>query len=172
MAYFSISSSDNIIDSRALEKEYDDYVSSIEDVESDIEDTLEQIAALEDELLGVEADDVSETDRITGEISDLQERHTGLVQDLKDLVEDDDWKELKEFYEDIPESVIRNQECLISDSHFEDYCRQLVEDIGDLPRDLPSYIENNIDWSGVADDIKMEYSSSEYEGTTYYYRYC
>lgn len=59
---------------------------------------------------------------------------------------------------------------LIDEDDFEEYCEDLVKDIGDLPKNLPSYIENNIDWSGVADDIRMDYSTVDYQGTTYLYR--
>ena len=61
-------------------------------------------------------------------------------------------------------------ETLIHEDYFVDYCRQLVQDIGDLPKDLPSYIENNIDWDGVADDLKMDYTSVNFGGETYYVR--
>lgn len=59
---------------------------------------------------------------------------------------------------------------LIDEDDFEDYCQELVEDIGDLPSNLPSYISNNIDWSGVADDLRQDYSELEYQGITYLFR--
>lgn len=59
---------------------------------------------------------------------------------------------------------------LIPEDDFEEYCEDLVSDIGDLPKDLPSYISNNIDWSGVANDLIVDYSEVEYQGTTYLYR--
>ena len=59
---------------------------------------------------------------------------------------------------------------LIEEDDFEDYCKDLVSDIGDLPKNIPSYISNNIDWEGVADDLKVDYSEVEFRGTTYLYR--
>lgn len=59
---------------------------------------------------------------------------------------------------------------LIDEDDFQEYCEELVSDIGDLPKDLPSYISNNIDWSGVADDLRQDYSEVEFRGTTYLYR--
>jgi antirestriction protein len=59
---------------------------------------------------------------------------------------------------------------LIDEDDFEEYCEELVSDIGDLPRDLPSYISNNIDWSGVADDLRVDYSAVNFRGTTYLFR--
>lgn len=59
---------------------------------------------------------------------------------------------------------------LIDEDGFQEYCEDLVSDIGDLPKDLPSYISNNIDWSGVADDLRQDYSEVKFRGTTYLYR--
>ncbi|MDN7595290.1 antirestriction protein ArdA [Burkholderia multivorans] len=57
---------------------------------------------------------------------------------------------------------------LIRDSHFEDYARELVEDICDLPKGLPIYIE--VDWEATARNVRMDYSSVEFDGVTYWYR--
>lgn len=59
---------------------------------------------------------------------------------------------------------------LIDEDDFEEYCEDLVSDIGDLPTDLPSYISNNIDWEGVAEDLKVDYSEVEFRGTNYLFR--
>ena len=59
---------------------------------------------------------------------------------------------------------------LIRDSYWPEYTRQLVEDIGDLPSDLPYYIEHNIDWGGVADDLKQDYFSVDFDGEEYWIR--
>lgn len=59
---------------------------------------------------------------------------------------------------------------LIRDSYFTEYCKELVNDIGDLPRDLPAYIENNINWEGVAEDLQVDYTSGEFDGVTYWVR--
>lgn len=57
---------------------------------------------------------------------------------------------------------------LIAESHFTDYCVDLLDDCGDLPRDLPSYIA--IDWDKTADNLKVDYSEIEIGGSTYLYR--
>ena len=41
----------------------------------------------------------------------------------------------------------------------EEFVQQLIEDCGDLPKDLPSYIY--IDWEHTARDIMMDYSKSD-----------
>lgn len=59
---------------------------------------------------------------------------------------------------------------LIDEDDFQEYCEDLVSEIGDLPKDLPSYISNNIDWSGVSEDLQVDYSEVEFRGTNYLYR--
>lgn len=59
---------------------------------------------------------------------------------------------------------------LIEEDDFEDYCKELVEDIGDLPSDLPSYIIDNIDWGGVANDLRVDYTEIVYQNNTYLFR--
>ena len=57
---------------------------------------------------------------------------------------------------------------LIHDRYFADYARELVEDCGDLPRDLPHYIE--VDWEATARNIRSDYSCIDIDGQTYWYR--
>ena len=56
---------------------------------------------------------------------------------------------------------------LINDSYFVDYVRETAEDCGDISRNLPSYIE--IDWDSTADNVKVDYSKVEFDGSTFYY---
>jgi hypothetical protein len=57
---------------------------------------------------------------------------------------------------------------LIRDSYFTEAMRELVSDIGDLPKDIPSYLA--IDWEATADNLRADYSSVEFDGVTYWYR--
>ncbi len=58
---------------------------------------------------------------------------------------------------------------LIRDSYFIDYAQELCHEIGDIrTQDLPSYIE--IDWEATARNIRMDYSATEIDGVTYWYR--
>jgi hypothetical protein len=42
----------------------------------------------------------------------------------------------------------------------------LLEDIGDLPKNLPSYLTITVDY----DALQMDYTSVEFDGVTYWYR--
>src|SRR5262249_45105724 len=57
---------------------------------------------------------------------------------------------------------------LVRDSYFTTYTQELCEDIGDVPRNLPSYIE--IDWEATARNIRQDYTSVEFDGVTYWVR--
>lgn len=57
---------------------------------------------------------------------------------------------------------------LIADTYFVTAMQELVQDIGDLPRDLPGYLA--IDWDTTANNLRVDYSSVDWEGTRYWYR--
>lgn len=57
---------------------------------------------------------------------------------------------------------------LIRDSYFTDYARELCEDVGDIPRNIPYYIV--IDWDATARNIQQDYTSVEFDGVTYWVR--
>jgi len=59
-----------------------------------------------------------------------------------------------------------NGDTIIDEDEIDDYLQQFVEDCGDLPSDLPNYI--HIDWDSTIQDLLMDYSSFEYDNTTYY----
>jgi hypothetical protein len=61
-------------------------------------------------------------------------------------------------------------ETLIREDYFVEYCKDLVKDTGDIPSNLPWYIENHIDWDGVADELKVDYMEVDFNGNTYYIR--
>ena len=99
------------------------------------------------------------------------------VEDLLDVEEElDEWQE--ENQEELEELTSLSEEIcewqdgatLIPEDKFTEYCQELLEDIGDLPRDLPHYII--IDWEATADNLKADYIEVEYQGTTYLVRNC
>lgn len=80
-----------------------------------------------------------------------------------------DWAELKGVEDEINEAAA-NGEGFIAESYFKDYVNDLVVGIGDIPKDLPVYIADNIDWAGVASDLKADYCEVEMSGVTWLYR--
>jgi hypothetical protein len=57
---------------------------------------------------------------------------------------------------------------LVRESYWVDYVEELLEDIGDLPKDIPHYIA--IDWDKTADNIQTDYTSADFDGVTYWAR--
>ena len=86
----------------------------------------------------------------------------------------EDWEnELKEIEEinDLEDEVGSEFEdgvTLIEEDEFEDYYQELVEDCGYISKDFPSWIE--VDWSKTADNMRMDYSETEFRGTNYLWR--
>lgn len=60
-------------------------------------------------------------------------------------------------------------ETLIRDSYFEDYARQLAEDVGLIKGD-ESWPLNCIDWEKAARELKYDYSAIDFDGVTYWIR--
>lgn len=60
-------------------------------------------------------------------------------------------------------------ETLIRDSYFEDYARELAEDIGAIKSDA-QWPNNCIDWKEAAELLQQDYTSMEFDGITYWIR--
>lgn len=88
-----------------------------------------------------------------------------------DWDEGDEYEKLKPFAEEGADSIYdwHDGATLILESHFEDYARELAVDIG-AARDLDSWPCNCIDWERAANLLKMDYTTLEFDGETYYTR--
>ena len=60
-------------------------------------------------------------------------------------------------------------ETLIRDSYFTDYAQELADDIGALGKDT-QWPHTCIDWEQAARELRMDYSSAELDGVTYWFR--
>lgn len=57
---------------------------------------------------------------------------------------------------------------LIRDGYFTDYARELLEDCGDIPKELPWYVV--VDWDATAKHIRTDYTGVDFDGVTYWVR--
>jgi chromosome segregation ATPase len=89
-----------------------------------------------------------EINELESQIADLQEQLTP----LKRLAE--------EVNDDGP---------LIRESYFTEYAQQLAEDLGAISANAP-WPACHIDWDAAAEELKMDYSTVDFDGVTYYYR--
>ena len=80
-----------------------------------------------------------------------------------------DFKELLEFYQLLSETPdFEYGETVISEDEFLDYCKEMLEDIGYIPKDLPSWIE--IDFEATSENMKADYFSVDFDNNTYFVR--
>jgi hypothetical protein len=120
------------------------------DLTADIIDLRDIIARVEE--LDPEYSDIKLTDDEAKELAELQ----AILDDLKGYGGDEQWR--GDWY----------PVTLICDSYFTDYAREMLHDCGDIPRDIPHYIE--IDWDATARNIRVDYTPTEIDGVTYWYR--
>lgn len=57
---------------------------------------------------------------------------------------------------------------LIRYSYFTEYVQELLEDCGDIPKNIPHYIE--IDWEATARNVMVDYTHIDFDGVTYLIR--
>lgn len=110
---------------------------------------------------------------------DVIARITELEAELDDeqLTDDDERQELAEELErlralaDEGESLGDWQygETLIRDSYFEDYARELAEEIGAIDSDA-KWPATCIDWEKAAEELQTDYTPIEFDGMTYWAR--
>ena len=63
----------------------------------------------------------------------------------------------------------RHGASLIRDTYFEEYARQLAEDIGAIDRNA-TWPACHIDWEAAAEALQQDYTSVEFDGVTYWVR--
>lgn len=117
----------------------------------DIRDLIEEIESIEEELFDEDSEPLD---------TDTFNSYNGLLSVMEELRGnggDEEWRGA--WY---PNPLIR-------ESYFTEYAMDLLSDIGDLPRDIPWYIE--IDQDATANNLLVDYSSIEIDGITYYYRH-
>ncbi len=160
-----------IIDTRDLHERLEE----LQGLQSNVESAREEIDEKKGEIEDLRAGEPGTTE----EREEWEEKISGLENELKELDDklasaedsfgDEEQNELAEL--EALESEVsewRDGATLIPESEFTDYCKELLEDCGDLPRNLPNYIA--IDWDRTADNLRADYSEVEYQGTTYLVR--
>lgn len=115
----------------------------------DVRDLIERIEELQSDF-DLDPDLLGEEER-----EELQTL-LAILEDLKGCGGDEQWR--GDWY---PITLIR-------ESYFTDYVQELLEDCGEIPRDLPHYI--HIDWEATARDVMVDYSTVTIDGVDYLYR--
>lgn len=137
----------------------------------DIRDIIERFEELETELVSIYNEQASEDDQAhDSEDDDFITWLAGL-----DTEEAQEFKQLQDILEELKgcggDEQFRGDWypiTLIREDYFTEYCIELVQDVGDLPRDLPTYLE--IDWEKTADNLRHDYSWVSIGDNDYLYR--
>lgn len=146
------------LDTRDLAKRKEE-LESWRDALAEAESALTEAKRLVDE-----AEDEDQTLEESAELAE-EERDNAKLDFGED--EEAELKELEELESEVGEW--RHGETLIPVDDFEDYARQLAEDIGSIKGD-EGWPLNHIDWKAAADELTSDYSEVEYQGTSYYVR--
>lgn len=141
-----------IIDTRDLQER----LSELQNLSETLDDAHKELRSIEDDP-DCSPEDIEKAQ----EIVDLAEIDFG-TDEVKEL------EEIQGLAYEIPEWKYGNT--LIHEAEWVDYVQELCEDIGDIPKNIPHYIE--IDWGKTADNIKQDYGEVQFQGETYYYRNC
>lgn len=101
---------------------------------------------------------------------ELQERLDELeAQDELDEDETDEMAAIRELRDECDDSEWKYGIEFIREDDFEDYARQLAEDIGAIDREL-GWPACHIDWEAASDSLKMDYMLTEVGGIEYRFR--
>ena len=116
------------------------------------------------------------------EFTDYEEIWTFFDDEVSKNISDDEKDKFSEYWQDEIDHIteIDNIEAevgseytygtpLIDEDYWEEYVEEeLIKGCGDLPRNIPRYIE--IDWSKTATNVGQDYGLIEYQRNRYYYR--
>ena len=147
----------NILDTRDLQERLDE-LQGLKDAVDTAQSTVDELMV--SDLAAAQPNFDEKLDEARIELDEAREAFDSEAQA--------ELEELETLSDEVSEWSSGNQP--IPEDDFEDYCQELCEDIGDIPKDLPSYIV--IDWEATARNLKADYAECEYQGTTYLYRDC
>jgi hypothetical protein len=142
----------------------------------DSRDIIERVRELEDQLEELE-NTLEEARNEANKDDETNEDKTVVVKEaeeaLNDFIDGDDAKELVALKALVGEASGCSSdwsygEALIHEDYLQEYCQELVKDIGDLPKNIPSYIA--IDWEKTASNLEVDYSHVDFDGAAYLIR--
>ena len=157
----------NIIDTRDLYKRQQELQSELESLQDAVSDAQEALEERRHEYREAQTDE---------EIEDAQEQVAAALEDLEtanhEIV---DWQ--SEYQEELDEINALESEIgdewmhgatLIDEDDFIEYVQDLAEELGATAGDDHCWLV--IDWEATANNVQQDYSSCEYQGTTYLFR--
>ena len=157
----------NSLDGRYLLKEMEALADELDSMEYSLVELKEDLEVLLAEFDEFESD---------GDVDGMKTAHDAIAEKEKDIADAED--ELNEWkYEngghllalqELSEQVDLKDVQLIHEDDFEEYTEELCKDCGYISDDFPWWIK--IDWEATADNVKMDYTSVDFEGESYLVR--
>jgi hypothetical protein len=157
----------NSLDGRELLREKEMLEDEIDSLQFDLEQMKEELQDLLEEF------DELEDDR---DVEGMKTVHESIHEKEENIVDAEDelevWKtenaERLLALQELSEEVNLSDAFLIHEDDFTDYTEDLCKDCGYISDDFPSWIE--IDWDATADNVRMDYTSVDFDGESYLVR--
>lgn len=159
-----IDNKEDVIDSR-------DVIARIRELESERESLESALQEAKDALSDPDPESAPEGEELE-EAADAVAEAGAALDEFDDSDEGQELKALLAFQEEAEGYAPdwNHGATLIRDSYFEDYARQLADDLhGRGVRDA-EWPFTCIDWEAAADELKQDYTSAEFDGVTYWVR--
>ena len=147
-----VNNSEDVLDSRGVIARRDELKEEREGLVSDVEDARQE------------------------EDNDQPEDRAGRVKDAEDALKEWDEENAEELaaleaFIDEGSSSWEDGETLVRESYFEDYARELADDVVENFRERSSqWPFSCIDWEQAARELQHDYTGADFDGVTYYYR--
>jgi hypothetical protein len=163
----AISNSEDILDSRDVIERMDE----LADFQTAVTDAQEELTELQEEMEGLgEWEDATERETLAIKIAEAER----VLERARFLFDDDAQEELRILSALNDEGKDYSGDwgygaTLIRDSYFIEYAKELADDIGAIDSNA-SWPCDCIDWEKAADQLKMDYSSIDFDGVEYWVR--
>ncbi len=133
----------------------------------DTRDLAERREALKQEILDSFLENFPHYEEMTESFEDIRFEEEEIESWKEDF--EDELKEIEEI-DDVENELGSEFEygvTLVDVDDFEDYCEELMEEFGYINKDTPQLIKNNIDYKGIAEDMKYDCTEVTYQGNSY-----
>ena len=133
----------------------------------DTRDLAERREALKQEILDSFLENFPHYEEMTESFEDIRFEEEEIESWKEDF--EDELKEIEEI-DDVENELGSEFEygvTLVDVDDFEDYCEELMEEFGYINKDTPQLIKNNINYKGIAVDMKYDYTEVTYQGNSY-----
>lgn len=133
----------------------------------DTRNLAERREALKQEILDSFLENFPHYEEMTESFEDIRFEEEEIESWKEDF--EDELKEIEEI-DDVENELGSEFEygvTLVDVDDFEDYCEELMEEFGYINKDTPQLIKNNINYKGIAVDMKYDYTEVTYQGNSY-----